>query len=198
MSLVAMGRDLRSRRRAAGLTQAGLAEAVGTRPVMVGRWERGEAVPSMDEAIRLAEILDLDPAVAAGWSAVALRTAPDPGGPPSAAGAAPGPLSPTRRPGWAPRLSGLAALLRARAGATRAAGAAGLRPPGESYLDDPVEQRHYALRWALTLLALGALAIGLIWALGELQEGWSAFLDLFRGGPPGTTSTRALPWLLVG
>jgi len=65
-------------------------------------------------------------------------------------------------------------------------------------LDDPVEQRRYALRWALTLLALGALAIGLIWALGELQEGWSAFLDLFRGGPPGTTSTRALPWLLVG
>ena len=72
------------------------------------------------------------------------------------------------------------------------------RPPGESYLDDPGEQRRYTLRWALTLLVLGALAIGLVWALGELLEGWSAFLDLFRGRPPAAGLVRALPRLLAG
>ncbi len=63
------------------------------------------------------------------------------------------------------------------------------------YLDDPVEQRRYFWRWAFTLIVLGALAVGLIWALGELQEGWGAFLDLFRARPPGSGMTRALPSL---
>jgi hypothetical protein len=58
-------------------------------------------------------------------------------------------------------------------------------PAAASYLDDPAEQRRYALRWALTLAILAALAIGLVWALLELREGWGAFLDLFRSKPPG-------------
>ena len=35
-------------------------------------------------------------------------------------------------------------------------------------------------------------------ALAELREGWGAFLDLFRGRPPGTGLTRALPYLVAG
>jgi transcriptional regulator with XRE-family HTH domain len=207
VSLAVMGRDLRSRRRALGLTQAALAEAVGTRPVMVGRWERGEALPSLDEVIRLSEVLDLDPAVAAGWSAVALRPAPDPGQGAAVPGAPPAsaPAAPREWSRRLSRLSGLVAMRRNRWGQlpgdfgdNAVFPAPGPRLPGESYLDDPVEQRRYTLRWALTLLVLGALAIGLVWALGELQDGWTAFLDLFRGRPAGGGMTRALAWLLAG
>ena len=202
MSLATMGRDLRARRRALGLTQAEVAEAVGTRPVMVGRWERGEAPPTFDEAIRLGEVLDLDPTVAAGWRAVALPPAPTPEGPPHAL-ATPDPPERRSRPLWLVRLAAWAAAARNRLAPLREHGGRaafptpGPRLPGESYLDDPVEQRRYALRWALTLLVLGALAIGLVWALGELRQGWDAFLDLFRSRPPGSGLTRALPQLLA-
>jgi hypothetical protein len=60
-----------------------------------------------------------------------------------------------------------------------------------SYLDDPVEQRRYALRWALTIVVLGVLAIGLVWALGQLGEGWGALLDLFRSHPATGGMTNA-------
>ncbi len=202
MSLATMGRDLRARRRALGLTQAEVAEAVGTRPVMVGRWERGEAPPTFDEAIRLGEALDLDPTVAAGWRAVALPPAPTPEGPPHAL-ATPEPPEGRSRPLWLVRLAAWAAASRSRLAPLRGRGdraafpTPGPRLPGESYLDDPVEQRRYALRWALTLLVLGALAIGLVWALGELRQGWDAFLDLFRSRPPGSGLTRALAQLLA-
>lgn len=202
MSLATMGRELRARRRALGLTQAEVAEAAGTRPVMVGRWERGEAVPTVDEVIRLGEILDLDPTVAAGWTAVAWRPAPAPDGPPDAAETA-GPVEGSSRLQWLARFSALASGWRSRLVPLRGRGddaafpSPGPRLPGESYLDDPVEQRRYAVRWALTLLALGALAIGLVWALGELRQGWDAFLDLFRSRPPGSGPTRALPQLLA-
>ena len=196
MTLAMMGRDLRARRRAVGLTQVALAEAVGTRPVMVGRWERGEALPTMDEALRLAEVLDLDPSVAAGWSALALSSSPDPvPAPPAGGGGALRRVGPCPR--WLTRLSAVwAARPLRRTEEERALPRE--RPPGESYLDDPGEQRRYTLRWALTLLVLGALAIGLVWALGEFLEGWCAFLDLFRGRPPGTGLTRALPHFLAG
>jgi transcriptional regulator with XRE-family HTH domain len=202
VSLAIMGRDLRARRRALGLTQAEVAEAVGTRPVMVGRWERGEALPNLDEAIRLGEVLDLDPAVAAGWRAVALPPAPTPDEPPNSA-ETPGPPEGRPRPQWLVRLSAPASAWRSRLAPLRGRGGQAAFPtpgpqlPGESYLDDPVEQRRYAIRWALTLLVLGALAIGLVWALGELRQGWDAFLDLFRGRPPGSGLTRALLQLLA-
>ena len=195
MSLASMGRDLRARRRALGLTQADVAAAVQTRPVLVGRWERGEAVPTLDEAGRLAEVLDLDPGVAAGWSAVALR--PETGAPPleEADAGLPAP----RRWSWL-RRTGVAAWWRLTAsGRNEEAGSSadGTRRPWGSYLDDPVERRRYALRWALTLLVLGALAIGLVWALVELRAGWDAFLDLYRSRPPGSGLTRALPALML-
>jgi transcriptional regulator with XRE-family HTH domain len=194
VSPATIGRELRARRRALGLTQAEVAEAAGTRPVMVGRWERGEALPGLDEVIRLGEILDLDPSVAAGWRAVALRSAPAPEGPPDAL-EAPDPSAARSRPRWLAHLSARASAWRSRPVPWRPA--PGPRPPGESYLDDPVEQRRYAIRWAMTLLVLGALAIGLVWALGELRQGWAAFLDLFRSRPPGSGLTSALALLLV-
>lgn len=196
MTLAMMGRDLRARRRALGLTQVALAEAVGTRPVMVGRWERGEALPTMEEARRLAEVLDLDPSAAAGWSALAVSSSPDPAPAPPPVDEAPAPARrylPRRlaqlRAAWAARPLRQTEEERARSRE---------RPPGESYLDDPGEQRRYALRWAATLLLLGVLAIGLVWALMELLGSWGAFLDLFRGRPPGTGLTQALAHLLVG
>ena len=208
MSLEEFGRELRDRRRALGLTAAGLAEAVGTRPVALGRWERGEARPTLDEVMRLAGILNLDPAVEAEWSAMAAPPAPEPT-PVPAAGAevvAAGPPSATEpsRPEGLRRLSALLAIWRRRPGGLpdEAAGedvrrGPGPSPSGGSYLDDPAEQRRYALRWALTLLVLGALAVGLVWALWELRGSWDALLDLFRGRPAGPGVTRALPWLLL-
>lgn len=190
-----MGRDLRARRRAVGLTQVALAEVVGTRPVMVGRWERGEALPTIDEARRLAEVLDLDPAAVAAWGAPALPSFPDaaPAPPPEEAAA------PARRwlPLWVARLKAAWAARPLRRTEEEKARLQE-RPPGESYLDDPVEQRRYALRWAVTLLLLGVLAVGLVWALMELRESWGAFLDLFRGRPAGMGFTRALPYLFAG
>ncbi len=195
-----MGRELRTRRRTLGLTQGDVAEAVGTRPVMVGRWERGEARPTLDEVIRLAEVLDLDPGAAAEWSAVALAPGPGAGTPP----AEPEPAARRpHRPAWLARLSVVVAMWRRRLGPGRADGehaafrTAGPRLPRESYLDDPVEQRRYAIRWALTLILLGALAIGLVWAMLELRQGWDAFLDLFRSPRPGSGLTQALPRLLA-
>ncbi|MBM3694976.1 MAG: helix-turn-helix transcriptional regulator [Actinobacteria bacterium] len=202
MSLALMGRDLRARRRALGLTQVALAEAVGTRPVMVGRWERGEALPSADEVMRLAEALELDPAVAAAWGGVARRPPAMPAPPPAESGAG---------PRWA-GLRQAISLFSARWGVRRRpwgsipgdAGDGAVFPSpgvprlGESYLDDPMERRRYTLRWVLTLLVLGALAVGLVWALGELHQGWGAFLDLFRGRPPSTGLTRALGWPVAG
>jgi transcriptional regulator with XRE-family HTH domain len=191
-----MGRDLRARRRALGLTQVALAEAVGTRPVMVGRWERGEALPTMGEARRLAEILDLDPSAAAGWSALAVSSPPDavPAPPPEEED------SLAERGALARRFSQWRAAWAARPlRQTEEERALSLeRPPGESYLDDAREQRRYALRWVVTLLLLGVLAVGLVWALMELLGSWGAFLDLFRGRPPGNGLTRALAALLAG
>jgi transcriptional regulator with XRE-family HTH domain len=196
VSLATFGRDLRARRRSLGLTQAGVAEAVGTRPVIVGRWERGEAIPTLDEVMRLADVLDPDPAMAAEWSTVALPAAPVREAPPTGEIDL-GPRRPSR-PAWLARLATVAAALRRRPALSRPDGgraafpSPGRRHSGESYLDDPVERRRYALRWALTLLVLGALAIGLVWALVELRQGWDAFLDLFRSRPPGSGLTSAL------
>jgi len=171
-TLAAMGSELRARRRARELTRAALAEAVGTRPVILGRWERGEAVPTAEQAQGLAEVLDLPSGVAADWAALAEQAG---GG----AGEGPG-------RGW--RLPGRRAAGGRPAPADQSAPGA---PPASprvaayhSYLDDPAEQRRYILRWALTLVILGALAVWLIWALGELAEGWRGLVELFRTVPP--------------
>jgi len=191
-----MGRDLRARRRDLGLTQVALAEAVGARPVMVGRWERGEALPTMDEARRLAEVLDLDPSAAAGWSALAVSSPPEPVPAPPPVEEAP--LA--ARGALSRRLAQLKAAWAARplAQTEEERAPSRERPPGESYLDDPGEQRRYAVRWVVTLVVLGVLAIGLVWALMELRGSLSSFLDLFRGRSPGTGVTRALGSFFAG
>lgn len=161
-TLAAMGGELRARRRARGLTHAALAEAVGTRPVILGRWERGEAVPTAGQARSLAEVLDLPSGAAADWAALAEQAG---GG----VGEEPG-------RGW--RLPG-----RQAAGGLPLPADQGSPGASSSYLDDPAQRRRYALRWALTLVILGALAVCLIWALGELAGGWQALVDLLRSGP---------------
>jgi len=164
VTLVAMGGELCTRRRARGVTRAALAQALGTRPVIIGRWERGEAVPGPGQAQALAAALELPPEAAAGWLAAAEQAAAEPGR------------------GW--RLPGRDAIgVTAAVGSGTSPGVAAESFPA-SYLDDPAERRRYTLRWALTLGILGALALALIWALGELGDGWRAVVDLLRGGPP--------------
>lgn len=52
------GRNLKAARKSAGLTQHGLAVALGRGDAMtVSRWERGEHKPSDENLIALAEIL---------------------------------------------------------------------------------------------------------------------------------------------
>jgi len=194
MSRVFTGDELRARRRARGLSPADLAQAVGTRPVMVGRWEREEAVPTPEEWERLTEALGLDPGAWVGWAAAEPPLLASPAPPPSEAPPADG----TLRGRLSARLARVGGLLRALRPPLGSAGAGSDEPEAASYLDDPAEQRRYALRWAVTLLVLGALAVGLVWALAELREGFGAFLDLFRGRPPGSGLTRALPALLLG
>lgn len=49
-------RALRNRR---GLTQAELASRLGMKQPMVGRWERGTFVPSLQNAVAVCEALDV-------------------------------------------------------------------------------------------------------------------------------------------
>ena len=163
-TLAAMGGELRARRRARGVTRAALAQALGTRPVNIGRWERGEAVPGPGQARALAAALDLPPEPAAAWLAASELVGADPGR------------------GW--RLPGRDAVVIPVALGPGPSPGAATEPPPASYLDEPAERRRYTLRWALTLVILGVLAIALIWALGELGDGWRAVVDLFRDGPP--------------
>ena len=213
MSLAEMGRTLRTRRRALGLSRSTLAEAAGTRPVVLGRWERGETAPTPDQAAALAEALDLDPAVAAEW---AYPTAPPREAEPATAPGARGGLA-----AWGARLrrrfpsrrrapsSAAEAEVRPARWSLRAFGHPGRRTvlvappvalPTPSYLDDPTERRRYLLRWVGTIVLLGALAVFLVWALVELVGSWGAFLDLFRGHRPTGTSTHAFGviWMLTG
>ncbi|MBP1632081.1 MAG: Helix-turn-helix domain [Acidobacteria bacterium] len=175
LSPTALGGELRSRRSARGLSRAAVAHAVGARPVIIGRWERGEGAPTPGQVRALADLLELPPDLAAHWEAAAERAGPvtgadEPGAPAQASG---------RREWWLPRRRSPARLA-ARAGERPAD--AGPDGAYRSYLDDPAEQRRYTLRWAVTLVVLGALAILLIWALGELADGWRALIDLFRAG----------------
>lgn len=157
----AMGRELATRRVEQGLTHDALARAVGSRAVVVARWERGEAIPNEEEARALVSVLGLPAGTAAVWAAARtdLLTAGSP-----------------------PRQEGPSALRR--------------REEYASYLDDPRERRHYAIRWTLTVVILGALAILLLWAMDELAAAWRSMLDLLRGGEP-SPAAAWLPFLGV-
>jgi transcriptional regulator with XRE-family HTH domain len=194
-----MGRALQVRRCDLGLSRAAVAQATGTRPVVVGRWERGESAPTPEEAGRLATVLRLDPSVTEAWSA--------PSSPPVTHEAPP----PPRR-----RLLGLFPRRRITSG--EVASAAGRRPSGlrslipwtgrtvlvapppahpPSYLDEPAERRRYLVRWAVTLLVLGALAILLVWAVGQLLGTWGSFLDMFRAPRHTGPYSNALAWMVA-
>lgn len=184
-TLAEMGVELRARREARGITRSALAEAVGSRPVIVGRWERGEAVPTPEQARVLVQVLSLPPGEAAGWEAVAR----------AGVGAGEEPPPGERRAESRRRIAAWWPAVRSALGRGRPPGEPG-EPGGESayrsYLDDPAERRRYTTRWLLTMAALAALAIALVWALGELAVGWQALLDLFRSGPPAGGPARAL------
>jgi len=228
-----MGGDLRARRRARGMTQARLAGMVGVRPLVLGRWERGEAVPTRDQIRLLAETLDVDPAVAVAWAETAGRA--DRTEPSTAVrivqalggsdpwGDLPSPIVATpreRRPWWlfsSGRRSTGAAEGPTRSTTPPSAVVAmpaphprlATQPDGDvfpapaprvvetPYMDDPEQQRVYTVRSALTLAVLGALALTLVWAVGELSDGWGAFLDLFRGDDAagGLTDALGLLWM---
>jgi transcriptional regulator with XRE-family HTH domain len=176
VTLAAMGGELRARRQAREITRAALAEAVGSRPVIIGRWERGEAVPTAEQARALVRVLELDPREAADWEAAAQ----------SVALAGPEPVAEARWAGPRRRLAARWKVAVSSLGGRRPVEEPGGQAPdaaGRSYLDDPAEQRRYARRWALTLAILAALAVALIWALGELADGWRALVELFRSGP---------------
>jgi transcriptional regulator with XRE-family HTH domain len=172
-----MGEELRACRRARGIPRAALAQALATRPVIIGRWERGEAVPNPDQARALAALLDLPAEAAADWLSAAEQVEAE------------------ADRGW--RLPGRGS---ARWPSSGAAGTVpGPKPAAgpRSYLDDRGERRRYLLRWALTLAILGALAIGLMWALGELGDGWRAVVDLWRDNSPADDLTGAWGLLQV-
>lgn len=59
--LVALGRRLVRLRRAADLTQEGLAHAAGLHWTYIGQIERGERNPTFKNLLKLARGLDVDP-----------------------------------------------------------------------------------------------------------------------------------------
>lgn len=53
-----IGKRIRLNRKAAGLTQAELAQKLGIPPQSIGQWERGERQPKLDTLLRIASALD--------------------------------------------------------------------------------------------------------------------------------------------
>jgi transcriptional regulator with XRE-family HTH domain len=62
-----MAREARRRRIELGLSQARLASSLGVSTTQIGRWERGEAVPTPAQLRALAEVLDLTPSDIDSW-----------------------------------------------------------------------------------------------------------------------------------
>ncbi len=200
MVRIAGGLDLKVYRTARGLSQAALAAAVGVRPLVVARWERGESVPTDAQVEGLAQALDVEPLEVSRWFEGVARgagVATPSGGDSSGRGADPW----TSRA--SPDRSGRGGFLRSRLRMLR------IRPPSgpggawafpsrssrrvvRSYLNDPVERRRYALRLAATILVMLALMLALVWALGQLSSAWGSFLDLFRDTEPSTSSQAAV------
>ena len=53
-----IGKRIRLNRKAAGLTQAELAQKLNTPPQSIGQWERGERQPKLDTLLRIASALN--------------------------------------------------------------------------------------------------------------------------------------------
>lgn len=57
-----IGSRIRLLRKAANLSQAELADLIGTDPPLIGRYERGVTMPSIEQLIRLSTALKVSPA----------------------------------------------------------------------------------------------------------------------------------------
>ena len=88
MSAPSRAREARRRRIELGLSQSRVASSLGVSATQIGRWERGEAVPTPAQLRALAEILDLEQAevevwlddltLEAGGPTVSIEIVPDP------------------------------------------------------------------------------------------------------------------------
>ncbi len=56
----AFGNELRQRRRAVGLSQGAVADAIGVNRRVIGELERGKSTVQLEIALRVAEALGLD------------------------------------------------------------------------------------------------------------------------------------------
>ncbi|MGQ5525670.1 helix-turn-helix domain-containing protein [Chitinimonas sp. PSY-7] len=59
LDMVAFAERLRTLREARKLTQARLAELIGTNPRAYNRWERGSFVPQLETIIKIADVLNV-------------------------------------------------------------------------------------------------------------------------------------------
>lgn len=57
-----VGDHLRTLRQVAGMSQEDVARAIDVRALAVGKWERGQANPSTENRMKLAELFKVDPA----------------------------------------------------------------------------------------------------------------------------------------
>lgn len=54
-----VGKNLRAHRSRLGISQAAMAELLGVTKLTVGRWERADSAPSLDQLDEIAAALDL-------------------------------------------------------------------------------------------------------------------------------------------
>ena len=60
-SMDSLGNIISAARKAADLTQPGLAGKLGVHPLAVSRWERNAVLPSMEHRMALVDLLGIDP-----------------------------------------------------------------------------------------------------------------------------------------
>lgn len=185
------GSALRERRLAAGISETGLATALGVRLSQVRAWERGDSVPDPQTIRALAGVLRLESTTTLDWlERTGVDLNPPPGGPEVAIVLVPGeaPADPfsetvvidlTRSPHSPPPT-------RREAPRTSGRGTAAVFPEPDSgvfvYSEAaPGSHRETRLtgrqRWLVTVVALAALGFVLWWAFGELGSGLGGVFD---------------------
>lgn len=182
-----LGRELRERRRRAGLSQTQVAAAVGVSVLDVGRWERGEAFPPPEVLERIGSEVRAPAADMVAWQAMAgnaaglarsLGVVPIPADPFRNA-TRPAPATETLVPGLTPRHSGATEVRPADRLAIQPAppqpidsGQVISGDPGRWVYDNaPSISRSRLRQWvrrAGTAAGLAALGVVLWWALIEL------------------------------
>ena len=183
-----LGRELRERRRNAGLSQTQVAAAVGVSVLDIGRWERGEALPSSQLVEQIGTVVRAPAADIVAWQAMAgsvptgsarpLGVVPLPANPFGNA-ARPAPATGSLVPGLAPlptaltriRPAGRLAVEPAPPQAIEHGHVIGSDPGRRVYDADPRIARSPLRQWvrrAGTVAGLAFLGLVLWWALVEL------------------------------